>query len=51
MAETPYTKGFRAGMAWREAEILRQIKDTRTEQFLFWLEKAKDFNDKQKDKK
>jgi hypothetical protein len=51
MAETEYTKGFRAGMAWREAEIIKQMKDTRTEQFLVWLQKAKDFNDTQKDKK
>ncbi len=25
--DTPYTQGFRAGMAWREAEIIQLIND------------------------
>lgn len=25
--ETEYTKGFRAGMAWREAEIIKLLED------------------------
>ena len=26
--ETEYTKGFRAGMAWREAEIIKLLEKT-----------------------
>lgn len=26
--DTQYTQGFRAGMAWREAEIVKLLEDT-----------------------
>lgn len=30
MADTPYTEGFKAGMAWREAEIIKQLGQTQS---------------------
>ena len=30
MADTPYTEGFKAGMAWREAEVIELLKAARS---------------------
>lgn len=31
--ETEYTKGFRAGMAWREAEIIKLLEEHAEQEF------------------